>query len=115
DEKMRLEADCRIFTRSFQEPGDYHIRIAAEDLAGNQEEEQVAFRIEEQKKLSGGVLKPITRIFRNTDTPSAGSTKTEDTKQEKSPAVLWLTICFLLAGSACLVRKYTVNRGGGHE
>ena len=115
DEKMRLEADCRIFTRSFQEPGDYHIRIAAEDLAGNQEEEQVTFRIEEQKKLSGGVLKPITRIFRNTDTPSAGSTKTEDTKQEKSPAVLWLTICFLLAGSACLVRKYTVNRGGGHE
>lgn len=50
---MKLEADCQIFTRSFQEPGDYQILVRAEDLAGNQEQEQVTFRIEEEKQLSG--------------------------------------------------------------
>lgn len=114
-EKMRLEADCRVFTRSFQEAGDYQIQILAEDLAGNQEKEQVTFRIEGQKKLAGGVWKPITRIFRNTGRPAAGSTQVQDTEPEKSPAVLWLILCFVFAASAYLFRRIIVNRGGRHE
>ena len=109
-EKMKLEADCQIFTRSFQEPGDYQIQVRAEDLAGNQEQEQVTFRIEEQKQLSGGVLKPITRIFRNVDRAPARGTQLQDTEQEKSPAVLWLMLCFAMAGGAFLVRQKIWNR-----
>ncbi len=109
-EKMKLEADCQIFTRSFQEPGDYQIQVLAEDLAGNQEQEQVTFRIEEQKHLSGGVLKPITRIFRNVDRAPARGTQLQNTEQEKSPAVLWLVLCFTLAGAAFLVRQIIWNR-----
>lgn len=109
-EKMKLEADCQIFTRSFQEPGDYQIQVRAEDLAGNQEQEQVTFRIEEQKQLSGGVLKPITRIFRNVDRTPARGTQLQDTEQEKSPAVLWLMLCFAMAGGAFLLRQKIWNR-----
>ena len=109
-EKMKLEADCQIFTRSFQEPGDYQILVRAEDLAGNQEQEQVTFRIEEEKQLSGGVLKPITRIFRNVDRAPARGTRLQDTEQEKSPAVLWLMLCFAMAGGAFLLRQKIWNR-----
>lgn len=113
-EKMKLEADCQIFTRSFQEPGDYQIQVLAEDLAGNQEKEQITFRIEEQKKLAGGVLKPITRIFRNVDRPAVGNTQGQEAEQEKSPAVFWLAGCLVLAVSVYLFRRNTANRGGSH-
>lgn len=113
-EKMKLEADCQIFTRSFQEPGDYQIQVLAEDLAGNQEKEQITFRIEEQKKLAGGVLKPITRIFRKVDRPAVGNTQVQDAEQEKSPAVFWLAGCLVLAVSVYLFRRNTANRGGSH-
>jgi len=109
-EKMKLEADCQIFTRSFQEPGDYQILVLAEDLAGNQEKEQITFRIEEQKQLAGKVLKPITRIFRNADPTPARNTRIQNREQEKSPAVFWLVLCFVLAGTASVLRKKIWNR-----
>lgn len=96
-EKMKLEPNCQIFTQSFQEPGDYQLQILAEDLAGNQEREQITFRIEEQKQLAGNVWKPITRIFRNVKETPDQSGRQEEAKQEKSPAVCILTVCFVLA------------------
>lgn len=103
-EKMKLEADCRIFTRLFQEPGDYQIQVLAEDLAGNQEKEQITFRIEEQKRMSGGGWKPVTRIFRNVKDTTDQRADQEAAKQEKSPAVWLLLLCFVLAALARLLK-----------
>lgn len=103
-EKMKLESNCRIFSRSFQEAGDYQIQVLAEDLAGNQERELVTFRIEEQKQLAGGVWKPITRIFRNVKETPGQTGKQERAKQENSPAVWWLILCFILVILASVLK-----------
>ena len=103
-EKMKLEADCQIFSQSFWEPGDYQIRVLAEDLAGNQEREQITFRIEEQKQLAGGGWKPVTRIFRNVKETPGQSVKQKVEKQEKSPAARWLLLCFVLVVSAGVLK-----------
>lgn len=103
-EKMKLDANCQIFTQSFQEPGDYQIQVLAEDLAGNQEKEQITFCIEEKKQLTGGVWKPITRIFRNVKEEPDQSEKQEAIKKEKSPAVWILILCFVMVIFAGVLR-----------
>lgn len=103
-EKMKLDANCQIFTQSFQEPENYQIQVLAEDLAGNQEKEQITFRIEEKKQLTGGVWKPITRIFRNVKEEPDQSEKQEAIKQEKSPAVWILILCFVMVIFAGVLR-----------
>lgn len=106
-EKMKLESNCQIFSQSFQEAGDYQIQVLAEDLAGNQESELITFRIEEQKQLAGSVWKPITRIFRNVKETPGQTEKQEAAKQEKSPAVWWLIVCFILVVLAAVLKRKT--------
>ncbi len=103
-ERMKLESNCQIFSRTFQEAGDYQIQILAEDLAGNKESELVTFRIEEQKQLAGSAWKPITRIFRNVKETPGKTEKQEAAEQEKSPAVWWLILCFLLVALAAVLK-----------
>lgn len=103
-EKMKLESNCQIFSQSFQEAGDYQIQVLAEDLAGNQERELLTFRIEEQKQLAGGIWKPITRIFRNVKETPGQTAKQEVVKQETSPAVWWLILCFVLVILASVLK-----------
>lgn len=114
-EKMRLDENCQIFTQSFQESGDYQIQVLAEDLAGNQEREQITFCIEEQKQLAGGVWKPITKIFRNQKQTPVQTTKKVVEKQEKSPAVWLLMLCFAMVVLARVLKLKAVFRGGAHE
>ncbi len=103
-EKMKLDANCQIFTQAFQEPGDYQLQVLAEDLAGNQEGEQITFHIEEQKQLAGGGWKPITRIFRNVKETPVQSGKQEAAEQNKSPAVWILILCFVSAALVSILR-----------
>lgn len=106
-EKMKLEADCQIFSQSFEEPGDYQIQVLAADLAGNQESEQITFRIEEQKQLAKGGWKPVTRIFRNVKETPGQAVRQKVKKQEKSPAVRWLLLCSVLAVTAGVLKAKT--------
>lgn len=110
-EKKRLETGCQIFQQTFQEVGDYHIKISAEDLAGNQENEQVTFRIEEQKRMAGGMWKPVTKIFRNENTAAAAQmVETEEEKKTSELAALCLISCSGLAVLAFVLRQWWIRR-----
>lgn len=110
-EKKRLETGCQIFQQTFREPGDYRINILAEDLAGNQENEQVTFRIEEQKRMAGSVWKPVTKILRN-ESIAANSPKTEceNVEEANGLASLCLGVCFGLAVLAVAFRQWWIRR-----
>ncbi|MCI9441827.1 MAG: hypothetical protein HFH15_11475 [Ruminococcus sp.] len=110
-EKKRLETGCQIFRQTFQEPGDYRIKILAEDLAGNQENEQVTFRIEEQKRMAGSVWKPVTKILRNENT-AADFQKDEDgnVEEEDRLAPLCLGLCLGASVLAVVFRQWWIRR-----
>ena len=110
-EKKRLETGCQIFRQTFQEPGDYQIRVLAEDLAGNQENEQVTFRIEEQKRMSGNVWKPVTKIFRNNNVTTGSQKTTVDNVEEPNRlAALCLALCLGLVVLTAVLRQWWVRR-----
>lgn len=110
-EKKRLETGCQIFQQTFQEPGDYRIKILAEDLAGNQENEQVTFRIEEQKRMVGSVWKPVTRILRNENAASDFQKSVDENVEGTDKlAPLCLTLCLGAAGLAVVFRQWWIRR-----
>lgn len=109
-EKMRLDLECQVFRQTFQEAGDYQIRVLAEDLAGNREREQITFRVEEKKVLSGGVWKPVTRFFRNPQQTSQQIPEDINDDNAENPAPILLGMCFLSIGTAAIIRKFWIKR-----
>lgn len=109
-EKKRLEAGCQIYQQTFEEPGDYLIRVLAEDLAGNQESGQVTFRIEERKRMAAGMWKPVTKILRNENTPASPAAEDEDIEQENRMAGICLVFCLASAVAAFGFRQWRGHR-----
>lgn len=110
-EKKRLETGCQIFQQTFQEPGDYRIGILAEDLAGNQENEQVTFRIEEQRRMAGSVWKPVTRILRSENTAADFQERKDVSVEETNkPEPICLGLCLGMAVLAAVFRQWWNRR-----
>lgn len=109
-EKKKLDAGCQIYQQMFEEPGDYVIKVLAEDLAGNQENEQVTFRIEAQKRMAGGMWKPVTKIIKNESAAASYVEEDEDTKKENGTAVVYLVLCLMAAGAAFGFRQRWIHR-----
>lgn len=95
-EKMRLEEECRIFQRSFQEPGDYQVEVQAEDLAGNKESGQISFRIEE-KQSAADLWKPVKKIFQREEESKGNAVEPEKENRSQSGVLAWG------AGGTCLL------------
>ena len=70
-EEMHLEEACQVFRKSFQEPGEYKIRIRAEDPAGNQEQRQLTFQIKE--KGAESIWSPVKKIFQREESSAEES------------------------------------------
>ncbi len=109
-EKKKLDAGCQIYQQTFEEPGDYLIRVLAEDLAGNQKNEQVTFRIEEQKRMAKGMWKPVTKILKNENPAASNAAADETAEKESGAAGLYLTLCFMAAGAAFGFRQWWIRR-----
>lgn len=109
-EKKKLDAGCQIYQQTFEEPGDYLIRVLAEDLAGNQGNEQVTFRIEARKRMAKGMWKPVTKIIKNESAAASHAAEDKDEENENGAAGIYLVICLAAAGAAFGFRQWRIRR-----